>query len=230
MATFGWKLGSPSESNNNVIATTQSVGSHDPGQSTPVVDTPAAQTGLVQAPVATGNPGNVPGQPPGPGYHWQGGAPNPNGPVDPHSGGRYVDPTYTHDATGQVLTPEQQAYWRQYDTNRAQAGSIARSNNVGGSSSTSNPNLAGLDYDPNTRQWQYYDTKTKGWQTGKSVGDIYNTLFTDQERAQHPLFYYQNQAATNDYEQLRHQQFTMQSVEDRALQGTPTTRYTPVRF
>jgi hypothetical protein len=241
---WGWSLGSGgSTSSSNTIATSQPqdvnyasvagpnpppnapgtgqragpppTGNNDPGGGggIPVPAQQQAPTG----PVATGNPGNDPTRPPNAPGNWH------------FQGGRWVDATYQHDATGRQLTPDETAAARQYDTNRAQAASIRRSNDVGGSSSN-NPALSGMDYDPNTKQWVYYDTKAKAWTPGKSLEDIYNTLFTDTQRSAHPLFYYQQQAADTDYSQLRHSQYEYQTAQANALSGTPTTRYAPVRF
>jgi hypothetical protein len=220
MATFGWKLGSPSDNNNNnVIATTQSVapsvGGHDPGQSTPVAGTPATQTPLAPLPPAT-MPTRADG-PPVRGDFYSGTA------------NHWVDPTYRTDANGNPLSPEQQAYWRDYDRKRAEAASIARSNNVGGGG-TPDPSISGIDYNRKTGQWNYYDTKTKGWQTGKSVADIYNTLFTDKQRSEHPLFYYENMAANQDTSADIERRNNYRQAQSDALAGTPTTRYMPVRF
>jgi hypothetical protein len=58
-------------------------------------------------PMPTGNPGNDPNNPPGPGYFWSGTA------------GHWVDPTGQHDATGRALDPTEQTYWHGYDQRRA---------------------------------------------------------------------------------------------------------------
>lgn len=249
MPNWGWKLGSVdamATSSAGVVATTQSAPTPINGGQTGPVNSPATHTqapqtvaGGTQQPAATAGTGPsvaVYGQSPAPGMHWQGGASNPNGTQAPNgrqTGGRYVDPHYQVDANGNPLSAQQQTDWRQYDVDRAnaatreQAGYAAyKANQAANASPTAN----GLDYNSETKQWQYYDPKSKQWTPGGSIDDIYNTIFDDKQRAAHPLFYYQNQAGDADYADLRHDQYMNQYQEDKALQGTPTTRYQPVRF
>jgi hypothetical protein len=142
MATFGWKLGSPSDNNNNnVIATTQSVdsGGRTAQPQTAVDPNAAPQTPL--APIPAPPPATMPTRADGPPVRG-----------DFYSGtaNHWVDPTYRTDANGNPLSPEQQAYWRDYDRKRAEAASIARSNNVGGGG-TPDPSISGIIMTPRLR-------------------------------------------------------------------------------
>jgi hypothetical protein len=238
MPDWGWSLGGGNSSATSggidlssllgIGAQAQGMASPEPGvgSSPAPVPRPASgqphpqqQAGLSLQPQPTGNPGNDRGKypgPPGSRDFWSGTA------------NHWVDPTYQTDATGQVLTPEEQAAWRDYDRRRAEAAS-ARASNSHGSPATPTSTTAGIEYNPKTGKWDWLDPKTKQWGEAASFDEIWAKLTPD-EQALHPRFWYDNMAQTQDSYENSARLNRYRQTQSNDLQGTPTIRSAPVRF
>jgi hypothetical protein len=212
-------------------ATAMSVGGRDP--STGGNTNAATGDTLYSPPVATGNPGNQYGNNPNPVDRWQGGASDPRGTQDPQTGrqtgGRYVDPTYQTDATGRVLTPEEQAAWRDYDRRRAEAASIWRSNHDLAKPADPNKGLAtNAVYDPITQTYSMVDSDGV-WTKGLTVADLQSKL-SDTLKKQYPDWWWGQYASQQNQARRYEVDAGAFDAQKFATMGQQSTRYGPTNF
>lgn len=177
--------------------------------------------------VLNGVSDNAPGAPPTNDVPWQW---HSNKDELAGGGSRYVDPTYQRDATGRILTPQEQQYWREYDKQRADQNGIYRANYAASHpGTTADAGGSNAVYDPTTHTWSVYGVGgSKTWTSGINTADLQSKL-SQQLKDQYPDWYWGQSATEQDQnKEYNDMRMTDRRVEDAQRFSPETqTRYQP---